>query len=121
MRPGYAVVLDEAFAAWLDSLELRVREEILAYARLLAAHGAALGRPYAAAIDEAGYASMRELRLQIDGAPWRILFALDPDGTAVLLDGGRKGGDMHWYRRHLPEAARRYEHHLTKLRRRSRA
>jgi hypothetical protein len=113
--------MTESFAVWLDEQEPDVRLEILAHARLLASHGSDLGRPYADDIDEAGYAGMRELRLQIDGAPWRVLFAVDPDGTAVLLVGGRKGGDLHWYRRLLPEAARLYERHLTKLRRRHRA
>jgi hypothetical protein len=110
--------MTESFAAWLDTQEPDVRCEILAHARLLASQGAELGRPHADDIDEAGYAGMRELRLQIEGTPWRVLFAVDPDGTSVLLVGGRKGGDPHWYRRHLPEAARLYERHLKKQRRR---
>jgi hypothetical protein len=115
------VVLDESFVAWLDAQAPHIRAEILAHARLLQQEGAALGRPYADAVDEGGYATMRELRLQIDGVPWRVLFAVDPDGTAVLLVGGGKGGDPHWYRRHLTEAGRLYERHLAKLRRKHRA
>ncbi|MBX6320601.1 MAG: type II toxin-antitoxin system RelE/ParE family toxin [Rhodospirillaceae bacterium] len=117
---GARVVLDEAFVAWLDRQGPEVRREILARARLLAESGTGLGRPYADAVDEAGYAAMRELRLVIEGAPWRVLFAVDPEGSAVLLLAGRKK-DPHWYRRHLPEAGRLYERHLAKLRRKHRA
>ncbi len=117
---GAPVVLDEAFVAWLDRQDPAVRDEILAHAGLLAGCGAELGRPHADAVDDAGYAAMRELRLTIDGAPWRVLFAVDPEGTAVLLVGGRKG-DAHWYRRHLPAAVRLYERHLARLRRREHA
>lgn len=115
------VLLDDSFIAWLEAQAPAVRGEILAQARLLAREGAGLGRPYADAVDEAGYATMRELRLQVEGAPWRVLFAVDPNGSAVLLVGGRKGGDPHWYRRHLPEAGRLYERHLARLRKKHRA
>lgn len=93
-----------------------MRVAVLAHARLLAQRGADLGRPHAAPIDEAGYAAMRELRLEVGSAPWRVLFAIDPAGTAVLLVGGHKG-DVRWYRQAVPEAARRYERHLIRLRR----
>jgi hypothetical protein len=63
---------------------------------------------------------MRELRLEIEGAPWRVLFVVDPTGAAVLLSGGRKS-DVRWYRRAVPEAAGLYEKHLTRLRRKGRA
>jgi hypothetical protein len=119
MRRSESVVLDENFLAWLDEQEPEVRVEVLAHARLLAAEGPGLARPYAAVLDDAGYAGMRELRLQVGGKPWRILFAVDPDGTAVLLDGGGKSGDPRWYRRHLTEAGRRYERHLARRRRRA--
>jgi hypothetical protein len=116
---GAPVLLDEAFAAWLDAQDEAVRVAILGQARLLAQQGAALGRPHVAPIEEAGYEAMRELRLEIAGAPWRVLFAVDPAGAVVLLVGGRKG-DVRWYRRAVPEAARLYERHLTRLRRKGR-
>lgn len=113
------VLLDEGFADWLDAQEPAVRVAILAQARLLALRGSALDRPYAAAIEESGYAAMRELRLEIDGAPWRVFYAIDPAGAAVLLLGGRKN-DVKWYRRAVPEAAALYERHLTRMRRKRR-
>lgn len=115
-----AVMLDDEFAAWLDAQEAPARIAILAHARLLAEVGSGLGRPYAAPIDEAGYAAMRELRLEAGNVPWRVLFAIDPAGAAVLLVGGRKG-DVTWYRRAVPEAAALNERHLVRLRRKRRA
>jgi hypothetical protein len=114
------VLLDEGFAGWLDAQQPAVRMAILGTAKLLAMHGAALERPYAAEIEESGYGAMRELRLEIEGAPWRVLFAIDPAGAAILLLGGQKN-DVRWYRRAVPDAAALYERHLTRLRRKRRA
>ena len=36
---------------------------------------------------------MKELRVQYQGEPWRILFAFDTERAAILLLGGNKAGD----------------------------
>jgi hypothetical protein len=51
---------------------------------------------------------MRELRIQHQGEPYRILYAFDPKRTAVLLIGGCKTGDNRWYETNIPKADRLY-------------
>ena len=40
---------------------------------------------------------MKELRVQHQGKPYRILFAFDPRRSAYLILGGDKTGDANWY------------------------
>ena len=58
---------------------------------------------------------MKELRIQYQGDPWRILFAFDPDRNAILLLGGNKRGDECWYDDNIPVADRRFKRHLVRL------
>ena len=60
---------------------------------------------------------MRELRVQHAGEPYRILYAFDPRRSAILLMGGRKGGDDRWYLENVPIADRLYDEHVEQLRR----
>ena len=58
---------------------------------------------------------MRELRVQHDGQPYRILYAFDPRRSAILLIGGNKTGDNRWYDVFVPIADRLYNEHLVEL------
>jgi hypothetical protein len=58
---------------------------------------------------------MKELCIQYQGEPWRILFAFDPLRQAILLVGGNKTGNKRWYEENLPIAERRYELYLETL------
>jgi hypothetical protein len=58
---------------------------------------------------------MRELRIQHEGRPFRVLYAFDPRRTAILLLGGDKTGNERWYTDHVPIADRLYDKHLTEL------
>jgi hypothetical protein len=58
---------------------------------------------------------MEELRVQIAGKPWRVLFAFDPQRSAILV-GGNKGGDKRWYKTNIPIADARFDRHLARLR-----
>ena len=42
---------------------------------------------------------MRELRVQHQGIPYRVLYAFDPRRVGLLLLGGGKTGDVGWYDR----------------------
>jgi hypothetical protein len=55
---------------------------------------------------------MKELRVQHDGNPYRILFAFDPQRQAVLLIGGNKRGDKRWYEVNIPIADRLFAEYL---------
>jgi Phage derived protein Gp49-like (DUF891)/Helix-turn-helix domain len=58
---------------------------------------------------------LRELRIQHEGRPYRVLYAFDPRRSAVLLIGGDKTGKGRWYEEHVPIAERIYDEHVAKL------
>jgi hypothetical protein len=116
----WEILFDEAFAEWLDGLADDVRVAILAHVILLRERGPQLGRPYVDTVEGSAFPNMKEMRVQHRGAPWRILFAFDPNRAAVLLVGGDKRGDKRWYKRFMPIADERYRRHLERLESRGR-
>jgi hypothetical protein len=58
---------------------------------------------------------MRELRIQHQGRPYRVLYAFDPARNAILLLGGDKTGQDRWYKVYVPIADRLYDEHLQEL------
>ncbi len=58
---------------------------------------------------------MRELRIQHQGRPFRVLYAFDPPRSALLLLGGDKTGNNRWYEENVPIAVRIYDAHLKAL------
>ena len=63
---------------------------------------------------ERGFA-IRELRVQSDGHPIRILYAFDPVRSALLLIGGDKTGNDRWYVENVPKAEQIFEEHLKEI------
>jgi hypothetical protein len=59
---------------------------------------------------------MRELRIQHQGRPYRVLYAFDPRRVGILLLGGDKTGNDRWYDESVPRGDRLYEAHLEALR-----
>lgn len=60
--------------------------------RLLEEHGPSLRFPYSSGITGSKHSHMRELRIQHEGRPYRVLYTFDPRRTAILLIGGDKTG-----------------------------
>jgi hypothetical protein len=60
---------------------------------------------------------MRELRIQHQGRPYRVLYAFDPRRAAILLIGGDKTGNDRWYEEFVPIADRLYDAHLASVKR----
>jgi hypothetical protein len=58
---------------------------------------------------------MKELIIQHAGRPYRVLFAFDPRRTAILLIGGDKTGNDHWYDEFVPVADRLYDEQIIQL------
>jgi hypothetical protein len=58
---------------------------------------------------------MRELRVQHQGRPYRVLYVFDPRRVAILLLGGDKTGDDRWYERNVPLADRLYDNYLAEV------
>jgi hypothetical protein len=69
--------------------------------------------PFSTGIRHSIYASMRELRIQQGGQPYRVLYAFDPIRQAVLLVGGVKTGKGNrWYEEAIRIADRLFGEYL---------
>jgi hypothetical protein len=53
--------------------------------------------PHCSGVESSLHKHMRELRIQHEGRPYRVLYAFDPRRTAILLIGGDKTGNDRWY------------------------
>jgi hypothetical protein len=58
---------------------------------------------------------MKELRIQHEGRPYRILFAFDPHRMAYLILGGDKTGEKQFYTRMIRVADQIYALHLAEI------
>jgi hypothetical protein len=108
----WEIVFHREFETWFFELDVEVQTSIAMVLDVLEEQGAALGRPYVDTIKGSAFTNMKELRVQHDGDPYRILFAFDPQRQAVLLIGGNKRGDKRWYDVNIPIAERLYQEYL---------
>ena len=115
----WEVEYTDQFEEWWNTLDDEAQEDIDAVVRVLEAVGPALTRPYADTVDDSRHPNMRELRVQSQGRPLRILYAFDPRRTAILLIGGDKTGltDEQFYGTQIPIADRLYNEHLEAIER----
>jgi hypothetical protein len=79
---------------------------------LLEELGPSLGRPHVDTVRDSRHANMKELRVQHQGRPYRILFAFDPRRAAYLILGGDKTGGANWYTVNIKKADEIYDAHL---------
>jgi len=100
---------------WWGGLTQAEQESVAAAVGLLEAKGPNLGFPHTSGIEQSKHAHMRELRIQHEGRPYRILYAFDPRRCAILLLGGDKTGDNRWYDVTVPKADRLYDTHIETL------
>jgi hypothetical protein len=112
---SWDVEFADEFGAWWDELTVEEQESIVPIVRLLEKHGPSLRFPYCSGIVGSLHAHMRELRIQHEGRPYRVLYAFDPRRSAVLLIGGDKTGKGRWYDEFVPIADRIYDEHLAQL------
>ena len=106
----------DEFEAWWNSLSEGEQESVAAYVRLLETRGTSLPFPHSSGITGSRHSHMRELRVQHQGSPYRVLYAFDPRRVALLLIGGNKIGNDRWYTEYVPIADRLYDEHLQTLR-----
>ena len=92
-----------------------MQDAIAAHVGLLENVGPFLGRPYADTLRGSSLPNLKELRVQHQGQPYRILYAFDPAREALLLLGGNKSGDKRWYRKAIPRAEAIFVRHLEDL------
>lgn len=105
----------EQFSKWWSSLKEEEQITVDASIRLLEHFGPNLRFPYSSGIEGSKFGQMRELRIQHQGKPYRVLYAFDPGRVALLLLGGNKQGNKNWYKKFVPIADRLYQQHLKSL------
>ena len=116
MPSKWEVEYTDEFGAWWADLTEAEQVSIDASVRLLEEKGPRLGFPHSSGIKGSRHAHMRELRIQHEGRPYRLLYAFDPRRCAILLLGGDKTGDARWYDVHVPIADVLYDTHIETLR-----
>jgi hypothetical protein len=71
--------------------------------------------PYSSRIETSRHRHIRELRIQHQGRPYRVLYAFDPRRAAILLLGGDKTRNDRWYDENVPRADALYDEYLREL------
>jgi hypothetical protein len=111
----YEVLVTELFKRWYEDLSESEQDSVQHVVNLLMEAGPALSHPYSSGIKGSKFSHMRELRVQHQGRPYRVLYAFDPTRSALLILGGEKTGDGRWYKKMIPKADKLYEEHLKEL------
>jgi hypothetical protein len=106
----------DEFGLWWESLTEAEQISVAATVGLLKALSRRLGYPHSSAIVGSKVSHLRELRVQHQGKPYRVLYAFDPRRDVILLLGGNKVGQDRWYDIYIPKAQSLYEAHLQALR-----
>jgi hypothetical protein len=109
------VEVSDEFLAWYQSLDESEWESVTGAVAKLEHYGPTLGRPYVDTLIGSTYPNMKELRVQHQGRPYRILFAFDPRRNAYLILGGDKTGDANWYVDAIRRADAIYAQHLIEI------
>jgi hypothetical protein len=118
MEPvAWDVEFADEFGNWWETLKVDEQESIVPIVRLLEVHGPSLRFPYSSGISGSRHSHMRELRIQHQGHPYRVLYAFDPRRTAILLIGGDKTGNDRRYEEYVPMADSIYDEHGALLKR----
>ena len=112
----WEVEFTDEFGEWWDDLSEGEQDAVAIKVGLLWQVGPALRRPHSGSINTSHHPNMKELIIQHDGRPYRVLYAFDPRRSAILLIGGDKTGDDLWYERFVPVADRLFDEHLAALR-----
>lgn len=109
---AWNVEFDPDFEAEFDEFPQRVQDEVYANLAAIENHGPNLGRPYVDTVEGSEHANMKELRCQVGGNPWRVLFAFDAHRRAILLVGGQKGRDeKRFYKKAIKAADQRFRNY----------
>ena len=112
---SWEVEFCDEFGRWWEALNAAEQKSVDFTVSLLQHAGPTLRMPHSSGIAMSRHAHMRELRIQHEGRPYRVLYAFDPRRTAILLIGGDKTGNSRWYEEHVPRADAIYDEHLREL------
>ena len=117
---SWEIEYTDEFAGWWDELDTKEQISVSASVDLLGLFGPGLRFPHSSDIKGSRHGSLRELRIQHAGRPYRVLYVFDPRRCALLLMGGNKTGQHRWYEEHVPVAEKLYDVHLETLRKEGR-
>ena len=109
------VEFSDEFGEWWDGLTVAEQKSVDYTISLLQELGPTLRMPHSSGVQMSRHAQMRELRIQHEGRPYRVLYAFDPRRAAMLLIGGEKTGNDRWYEEYVPRADAIYDRHLREL------
>ncbi len=109
---AHNINISDEFEDWFNEQEESVQDSITAMVNLLSEYGPNLHRPYADTLKGSKISNLKELRVQHNGNPYRILFAFDPKREALLLIGGDKTADKRWYDQMISVAENIFAKHL---------
>ena len=111
----WEVEFTDEFGGWWDALDAEEQDSVNYGVRLLQEQGPNLKRPHADTLEGSSFPNMRELRIQHEGRPYRVLYAFDPRRVGILLLGGDKTGNPRGYQEYIPKADELYRRHLREL------
>ena len=112
MNVAWDVEVTDEFKAWWSELAEAERISVERAVLLLEERGPRLPFPHSSRVHGSRHSAMRELRVQHQGQPYRVLYIFDPRRVALLLLGGDKTGDDRWYDKNVPLADRIYDNYL---------
>jgi hypothetical protein len=113
----WIVEIAPEFEPELAALDVEVRIELLAQARVIEQFGPQAKRPRIDTLKGSRHANMKELRFDASGGVWRVALAFDPRRRAVLLVAGDKSGvkQGRFYKDLIARADARFDAHLARL------
>ncbi len=112
---AWEVQFSDEFGEWWEGLSAAEQKSVDFSVGLLAEAGPTLKMPHSSGIEISRHSHMRELRIQHEGRPYRVLYAFDPRRAAMLLIGGDKTGNNRWCEEYVPLADDIYDQHLREL------
>ena len=112
---AWDVEVTDEFKAWWSELTEDVRISVERSVLLLEERGPHLPFPYSSGVSGSSHSAMRELRVQHQGRPYRLLYIFDPRRVALLLLGGDKTGDDRWYEKNVLLADQIYDNYLAEM------
>lgn len=112
---AWEVEVTNEFKTWWNGLSEAEQMSVGTAIELLVENGPHLSFPHSSKINDSRHSAMRELRIQHQGRPYRVLCIFDPRRIAILLLGGDKTGDNRWYETNVPLADRIYDDYLEEI------
>jgi hypothetical protein len=113
---GWEIEASDEFREWYQGLDEDEIESVNFSVDLLEEAGPILGRPHVDTLRRSNIPNLKELRVQHEGRPMRILFVFDPQRIGYLILGGDKTGNDAWYATFIPKAEKIYGRHLAEIR-----